>query len=191
MDSYRFLAASLDTLAQNIPTECFVRTRALCRTDEEFDLVTQKVPFCYDYVDDEARLNETASPPKEAFFNTLTQAHISDKEYERFLQVWQTFGFTTLGAYSDFYLRLDVCLLSDVFEEFRSFCMKQYKLDCAHYLTLPGFAFDAFLKMTKAKIKLFDDMVMVFMIMSSIRGGIAQLQWISRITTSVITTYRS
>ena len=64
VDSYRFLAASLDTMAQSIPTECLVRTRALCRTDEEFDLVTQKVPFCYDYVDDEARPNETAPPPK-------------------------------------------------------------------------------------------------------------------------------
>ena len=175
VDSYRFLAASLDRLAQTIPTESFVRTRALCRTEEEFDMVKRKAPFCYDYVDSAARMNETVPPPREAFFNTLTQAHISDEEYERFLRVWQSFGFATLGEYSDFYLRLDVCLLADVFEEFRSFGAKHYGLDCAHYLTLPGFALDAFLKINKAKIKLFDDMDMVLMIMSSIRGGITQL----------------
>ncbi|XP_072153271.1 uncharacterized protein [Bemisia tabaci] len=175
IDSFRFLPASLDKLVQTIPRESFVRTRKLTRTDNEFDMVCRKAPFPYDYVDNPAKLNETRPPPREAFFNTLTQTDISEEEYERFLQVWQTFNFRNLGEYSDFYLRLDVCLLSDVFEEFRLFGIKNYSLDCANYLTLPGFAFDAFLKITNVKIQLFNDMDMVFMIMSSIRGGITQV----------------
>ncbi|CAH0385877.1 unnamed protein product [Bemisia tabaci] len=150
--SFRFLPVSLDKLVQTIPRESFVRTKKLTRTDNEFDMVCRKTPFPYDYVDNPAKLDKARPPPRVAFFNTLTQTQISEEEYERSLQGWQTFNFRNLGEYSDFYLRLDVCLLSDVFEEFRLFGMKNYGLDCANYFTLPGFAFDAFLKVTKAKI---------------------------------------
>ena len=39
---------------------------------------------------------------------------------------------------TDLYLRADVLLLADVFENFRRMCLNQYKLDPAHYYTSPG-----------------------------------------------------
>ncbi|KYN09186.1 hypothetical protein ALC57_18699 [Trachymyrmex cornetzi] len=47
------------------------------------------------------------------------------------------FKFLTLGEYSDLYLKTDVLLLADIFENFRESCVASYGLDSAHYYTLP------------------------------------------------------
>ena len=44
--------------------------------------------------------------------------------------------------------------MSDVFENFRSLCLKEYDLDPKYYISTPGLAFDAMLKVTKAKVEL-------------------------------------
>ena len=40
--------------------------------------------------------------------------------------------------YDDLYLKSDVLLLPDVFEDFRRKCKKHYNLDPRHYFTSPG-----------------------------------------------------
>jgi hypothetical protein len=42
-----------------------------------------------------------------------------------------------MGEYSDLYLKTDVILLVDIFENFRNECLKTYQLDPAHYLIAP------------------------------------------------------
>ena len=51
-----------------------------------------------------------------------------------------------LGAYDDLYLQSDTLLLVDVFENFRNMCIKVYELDPAHFLSAPGLAWQACLK---------------------------------------------
>ena len=176
IDSFKFLAASLEKLASTLPDEAFIRTRSLCSTPEQLEIAKQKAVFCYDYVTDETKLEVTQPPPKEEFYSKLKSEHISDADYARFCKTWELFGFENLGEYVDFYLKLDVCLLADVFQEFRKFGQQHYKLDPANFLTLPSFAFRAFLKMTKVKIDLFKESQheMTTMILTSIRGGISQ-----------------
>ena len=45
-------------------------------------------------------------------------------------------------------------LLADVFENFRNTCLKVYELDPAHFLSLPGSAWQACLKKNKHKIRI-------------------------------------
>ena len=71
---------------------------------------------------------------------------ISDQDYEHAQQVWNTMEKKTLGCYHDTYLKTDVLLLTDVFETFRNTCLKNYKLDPAHFYTAPGLAWQALLK---------------------------------------------
>ena len=62
-----------------------------------------------------------------------------------------------------------------MFENFRSCCINSYKLDPVHYYTLPGFAWDAMLKMTNVKLDVFseDQNDMYLMTERGIRGGIS------------------
>ena len=59
------------------------------------------------------------------------------------------------------YNQVDVLLLTDVFENFRDICIKNYNLDPAHYYTALGLAWDAALTVTKVELELLSDMDML------------------------------
>ena len=59
-----------------------------------------------------------------------------------------------MGQYHDLYLRSDILLLTDVFENFRKTCLVYYHLDPYHYFSSPGMSWDAMLKMTNIKLEL-------------------------------------
>ena len=65
---------------------------------------------------------------------------ISTKEYEFAQKVWKEAECKTLGDYHDLYLKTDVLILADGFQEFRKVSMKAFELDPANYLTAPGLA---------------------------------------------------
>ena len=77
--------------------------------------------------------------------------------------------------YSILYLKTDVCHLSDIFQKFSSFCFETYELDPRYSYTLPGFSWEAMLKMTKIELDLISDQDMYLFLMDSIRGGITQV----------------
>ena len=79
-----------------------------------------------------------------------------------------------LGEYSDLYLKTDVLLLADIFENFRDNCIKAYGLDPAHYYTTPGFTWDATLKFTKIQMELLTDLAMHLCVERGVRGGVSQ-----------------
>ena len=80
-----------------------------------------------------------------------------------------------LGEYHDLYLRTDVLLLADVFENFRSTCLSHYRLDPFHYFSLPGLSWDALLRMTKINLDLISDTDQQLFIEKGIRGGISTI----------------
>ena len=65
-------------------------------------------------------------------------------------------------------------LLTDIFENFRGVCIKDYGLDPAYYYALPNFAFDAMLKLTGVEIDLVYEQEMYEMIEAGLRGGMTQ-----------------
>ena len=76
-----------------------------------------------------------------------------------------------MEEYHDLYLKTDVLLLADVFENFRKVCQKHYELDPDHYYTTAGLAWDAMLKMTEVELELLNDLNMLQMIERGMRGG--------------------
>ena len=103
------------------------------------------------------KIDYTSLPEKEAFYSSLTLTDISDADYIHAQNVWKTFSMETMGDYHDLYLKTDVLLLADCFENFRKTCMQNYDLDPAHYYTTPGLLWDSALKMTKVKFELLGD----------------------------------
>ena len=69
---------------------------------------------------------------------------------------------------------MDVCLLADVFENFRSICLEQYGSDPAHYYSSPGLSWDALLKKTGINLEL-TDVDMYLFIERGTRGGISMV----------------
>ena len=58
-----------------------------------------------------------------------------------------------------------------MFENFRNTCLKVYERDPAHFLSLPGLAWQACLKKTNIKLELLTDYDMLLMVEQGIRGG--------------------
>ncbi|KYN02533.1 hypothetical protein ALC62_06651 [Cyphomyrmex costatus] len=176
IDSYKFLSSSLDKLASYLEKDKLkiVRSEFSSLSDEDFNLLTRKGVFPYEYVDCVEKLNDTRLPPRESFHSSLTGDTVSESDYAHAANVWKRFSVRTLGEYSDLYLKTDVLLLTDVFENFRESCVASYGLDPAHYYTLPGFTWDAMLKHTRVKFELLTDIDMVMFIERGIRGGLSQ-----------------
>ena len=65
-------------------------------------------------------------------------------------------------------------MLADVFEKFRDKCIEIYGLDPSYFLSAPGLAWQACLKMTNLNLELLTDIDMLLMIEDGIRGGICQ-----------------
>ena len=70
------------------------------------------------------------------------------------------------------HVQSDTLLLADVFGNFRNKCIEIYELDLAHFLSAPGFAWQACLKKTGVRLELLTNIDMLLMAEKVTRGGI-------------------
>ena len=145
------------------------------KSEKCLDLLTDKGVYPYDYMNSFDKFDDEQLPSKDDFYSQLSEEGISVNDYERAKIIWKHFDIKNMGEYHDLYLKTDVLLLTDIFENFRDVCMKYYGLDPANYYTLPNFAFDAMLKMTGVEIDLLYDQEMYEMIEAGLRGGMCMV----------------
>lgn len=178
IDSFQFLNEGLASLASNLRDkgkEAFHYLNRHVHGAEKQGLLLQKGVFCYRYLDSHRKFHDKQLPPIESFYNDLEQKSLPEERYEHAKKVWSAFDCQTLGDYHDLYLKSDLLILVDVFQNFRQFCLQYYRLDPAHYLTGPQLCYDALLKLTGVKLELVTDIDMFNLLERGIRGGVAQI----------------
>ena len=73
---------------------------------------------------------------------------------------WERFNETSLPSKESFYSNLNMEDIDDIdYRHFRDMCLKEYELDPAHFLLLPGLAWQARLKKTNIELELLTDYV--------------------------------
>ena len=174
IDSFQFMSSSLDKLVINLPNESFRYTNNEFK-NEKFELMKKKGIYPYDYMDSFVKFNNKKLPSKDEFYSTLNNENISNEDYKHAKNIWKTFDIKNMGEYHDLYLKSDILLLSDVFENFRNTCMIHYKLDPCNYFSSPGLSWDSMLKMTNIKLELLTDIDMYQFIEKEMRGGISYI----------------
>ena len=175
IDSFQFIGSSLQKLAGNLSEEGFIYTKEYFTDERQFQLMKKKRVYPYDCMDSFTKFNDIQLPRREDFYSLLTDEDISDDDYSHAQDVWKTFGMKNMGEYHDLYLKSDILLLADVFENFRKTCLTYYGLDPPHYVTSPGLAWDAMLKNTKINLDLITDIDMQLFIEKGMRGGISYI----------------
>ncbi|CAB4000209.1 Gastrula zinc finger [Paramuricea clavata] len=159
IDSIQFMASSLEALVSNLSPEDF-RIVGKRWKGEDFNLVTQKGVFPYEFLDNISKLDTEGLPSRDKFYSSLYESEVKEEDYKRAQKVWDHFKMKTMRDYHDLYLETDVLLLADVFENFRRTCLESYELDPAHYVSAPSLSWDAFLKRSNEEIELVSDMDM-------------------------------
>ena len=151
---------------------------------EQANDLRRKGVFPYEWFDTFEKLSHTKFPQHEAFRsrlmgfeeiningrNVTVGKNITTNEYEHGRSVFERYC-TTMADYHDLYMKGDIVLLADIFENFRRDAYENFNLDPLNYITLASFAWDCVLKFTKVRLELLSDMDMYNFFEQGIRGG--------------------
>lgn len=117
----------------------------------------------------------TKLPPLSEFWSDLKEENISKEEHTFAKKVWKKFRCKNLLDYCLVYCRSDVLLLAEVFQKFRSTMISFTELDPSYYISLPSFAWDSMMKLTKVTLQCFEEIDMCLFTESGIRGGLSYI----------------
>ena len=140
IDSFKFMSSSLDSLTKNLVSSGKQLFGFEDYSELQYDLLTRKGIYPYEYMSSWDHFEEMQLPPIEAFYSKLNMSSISSDDYQHAQKVWKEFRIHNLGDYHDLYLRTNVVLLANMYEAFRETCLEHYKLDPVHFYTSPGLA---------------------------------------------------
>ena len=130
IDSFQFAPKGIDVFAKSLAGDEFRYFRESC-TSNQFGLIRRKCVYPYEYMDSSDRFDETKLLSQDVFFSKLSGSPRSDSEFG--LGLWNVFGCRTMADYHDIFLQLDVLLLADLFERFRTTCLQSRSVSLLHH----------------------------------------------------------
>lgn len=139
----------------------------------ENDLFTRKGLFCYDYLDDYKKLNNTEFPAYENFYSAL-KGNVEEKDYKEALKIYTEGNIKNLGDYLKLYLTIDVIGLAMVFNTFRDNCLSEYRLDPVNFISMAALTWNAFLLYSGVSLENIKDERIFLMVERNIRGGVVK-----------------
>ena len=98
---------------------------------------------------------------------------IGDKEYRIVKEFYKNMEFKDIREYLECYLKSDITLLADVFNNFRKIIFDNLGLDCVKYISAPSLTKDCALKYSKCKIENIKDVSIFQFVRKIIFGGLS------------------
>ena len=187
IDNFKHMSQSLSNLVDNLDEPSknlsidtlinrFYNTYALCNKDiNKFKLLLHKGIYPYEYMTSSDKYKEPVSLNKKLYYCKLNGENISDSDIEHVKKVCNGYKFTNLKDYTELYVKSDVSLLPDVFENYRDTRIKVDKLDPAYYLLAPGLSWHSCLKKTDIILELLTYEDMLLLCEKGICGGMCNV----------------
>ena len=169
LDICNFVKGSLADLSKNLLDKDKIITKR--HFSDNFDLLKCKTAFPYEWLTNENLLDKEL-PSVDKFYSSLKLQNISQKEYDKTIDIYKKLKYKNVKDYLEIYMKLDICLQSDLFNVFRNCIWNKFEIDCRKYITSCSLSLDLMLKYTKSKIELFKNITMFDYVDSSILGGL-------------------
>ena len=169
LDMLNFVKGSLSKLSKFLNDKDKFITKK--HFNDNFELLNEKTCFPYEFITKENIYNENL-PAIENFYSSLKLDGVSEKDYHKTLDIYKKLKCKNIKEYLDIYLKLDICLQSDIFNVFRNTIWNKFEIYCSKYITSCLLSLDLMLKYTEVKIELIRDISIFDFVNSSILGGI-------------------
>ena len=157
LDICNFVKGSLSELSKNFLDKDKIITKK--HFPDNFDLLKEKTAFPYEWLTKEDIFDKEL-PSIDKFYSSLKLQNISQKEYDKTIEIYKKLKCKDVKDYLEIYMRLDVTLQADIFNVFRNTIWDKFEIDCSKYITSCSLSLDLMLKYTKSKIELFKDITM-------------------------------
>ena len=120
----------------------------------------------------EENLNNKELPKIKDFYNSIKLETVSEEKYNQIKEIYDKLVLKNIKEYLDTYLKSDIVLLCDIFENFRKGIWNKFGLDCSKYISSPSLSKDCMLEFSGIKIEHIKDIEMYDFINNSVIGGL-------------------
>ena len=117
LDICNFIKGSLSSLSENLSDEYKIVTKK--HFPNNFQLLKQKAFFPYEWLTNE-NIDDKELPQIEKFYSSLRLQYITQEQYDKTLKIYKELKCKTIRDYLEIYMKLDICLQSDIFNVFRN-----------------------------------------------------------------------
>ena len=132
LDMCNLIKGSLSELSKNLNDKDKIITKE--HFPDNFELLKEKACFPFEFITNINIYNKELSPI-EKFYSSLKLCNISKKDYNKTLEIYKKLKCKNIKEYLDIYLKLDICLQSDIFNVFRKTIWDKFEIDCSKYIT--------------------------------------------------------
>ena len=166
LDSYKFLDASLDKLSLKLTS-----FPSLDKNSMEDDLFKRKLAYPYEEGNNIESFYKPFKLGREDHFSTLKQSYPDFEEIIRTQNIIVKYKITNLKELTMLYLKNDVLLLTDIFQNYIDTCNKAYSNNPLYSYSTPSFTWKAALKMTGVTLDYITDDQLRLLLENNMRGG--------------------
>ena len=166
MDSYRFLDASLDKLSLTLTS-----FPSLDANGMEDDLFKRKLAYPYEKCNNNESYYKPLKLGRDDYFSTLKQSYPDFEEIIRTQAIIVKNKITNLKQLTMLYLKNDVLILTDIFQNYIDTCKKAYGINPLYSYSTSSFTWKAGLKLTGVKLDYIIDDKLRLLLENNMRGG--------------------